>query len=199
MTNRSQLDKSAEDRPQTTAGLPVAHHRMQRLARRTLTAPTFTSDFERRTFTQTRTPKLQTFDVFSNEQLIKPTWLKVSRTPYDEGHIGSGGYDMVVERTTVSHDSPDFFHIPEVYHAHPSRSHTTKARKAEQLAPQGRENSVNAPEWFNTTKELKPETLSHMNRGLTHHKLMIGHQVMCEPKKRHGGIFTVREALQFDR
>lgn len=132
-----------------------------------------------------RTTRLQTFDVFSNKRLIQPTWLKVTRTPWDEGHNASGGYDRPTNRTSISHDSPEFFHIPAVYHANPSNTFVTAPHKGEIWAPQGRENSHDAPDWFNTTKSLRPHQTEHVGRGLTHHKLLVGHQVICEPKKRH--------------
>ena len=59
-------------------------------------------------------------DLYVGDQLIKPRWMKVSKTPWTSLKAASGGYGRRVYNSAISDEMPPFMHIDEV-DAHDAR------------------------------------------------------------------------------
>ena len=53
-------------------------------------------------------------DLYVGNQLIKPRWMKVSKTPWTSLKAASGGYGRRVYNSAISDEMPKFMHIDEV-------------------------------------------------------------------------------------
>ena len=53
-------------------------------------------------------------DLYVGNQLIKPRWMKVSKTPWTGLKAASGGYGRRVYNSAISDEMPPFMHISEV-------------------------------------------------------------------------------------
>ena len=53
-------------------------------------------------------------DLYVGNQLIKPRWMKVSKTPWTGLKAASGGYGRRVYNSAISDEMPPFMHIDEV-------------------------------------------------------------------------------------
>jgi len=125
-------------------------------------------------------PAVQVADVYSNKALVKPTWLRVTTTPWHGAMVSTGGYGRKVDDTSVSLDSPDFFHIPAVIQHNPATALGTQFRKRQGLTvkPMKTATSDDAPDWFKSTRQGS----GRRNRSESKHaKLILGSQVICEP------------------
>ena len=53
-------------------------------------------------------------DLYVGNQLIRPRWMKVSKTPWTSLKAASGGYGRRVYNSAISDEMPPFMHIDEV-------------------------------------------------------------------------------------
>ena len=85
-----------------------------------------------------------------------PTWLKVSTTPFHSNKGGYGTVQTVLSKTSVSKDSPEFFHIKEVdcpaKVEKNSWEYITKKPKAQKKNSRY-ESSEGAPTWFQLVRK----------------------------------------------
>ena len=115
---------------------------------------------------------VQLSEVYSNKELVKPTWFRVSQTPFHGAAVATGGYGRRIDDTSVSLDAPDFFHIDEVinhnlkitYGEHHHHQHGPRHANAE---------SHDAPDWW------KHEHHHHAARAK--HLGLRGKQLIMEP------------------
>lgn len=123
-------------------------------------------------------------ETYSNKQLLKPTWMKVTSTPWKMASQSTGGYARRVDDTTVSHDAPDFFHISHVVNHDPKTTLGTCAavgqelrRKRQDLAKDMSDTCVSAdsPDWFQIRDVVNPV------KGPPIEIHRVNNQVMFEP------------------
>ena len=64
-------------------------------------------------------------DLYVGNQLIKPRWMKVSKTPWTSLKAASGGYGRRVYNSAISDEMPPFMHI-DVVDAHDAHAHRAR-------------------------------------------------------------------------
>ena len=117
---------------------------------------------------------VQLSEVYSNKGLVKPTWFRVSQTPFHGAAVATGGYGRRIDDTSVSLDAPDFFHIDEVINHNPKITYGDTHRNVQQRPKHSNAESHDAPDWWRCDEG----TIVARTR---HSALCVGKQLIMEP------------------
>lgn len=135
--------------------------------------------------TQMQSRAMSEASLYADKSLITPTWLKVSESPFTAAAKASGGYGRRMDDTTVSHDAPDFFHIPQVMDHDPkiamSGSITKLAKGKEGIVRDDTTISEDVPDWMKIRAVVEFSDSLKTLENAPHKILIIGKQVLCEP------------------